>query len=345
MKLKVGELAQRAGLTVRALHHYDSIGLLSPSARSDAGYRLYDRGDIARLHQIQALRRFGVALAEIGAFLDNPGTRLPAIVDQQIAALDRQIAQAGLLRGQLAQLQRQLAAGEEPGLAEWLTTLELMTMYDKYFTKEQLERLAFLAGGPDGTKAEWDALVAAMHALLAAGTAPSDPAAQKLAIRWMDMIVRDTGGEAQLLVQLNDMNANEPAVRERNRITPELQDYVLKAFGAYRLGLYEKYLTPDEFAFTRANYGRRAHEWPPLIARVQNAIDSGAQPTDPVARDLAAEWMDLFCSYAGTNPDTQARIRQAHAAEPALRQGTFVTDKLLDFLRPAIAAAAQRKVG
>ena len=343
MKLKVGELAQRAGLTVRALHHYDSIGLLSPSARSDAGYRLYDRGDIARLHQIQALRRFGVALAEIGAFLDNPGTRLPAIVDQQIVALDRQIAQAGLLRGQLAQLQRQLAAGEEPGLAEWLTTLELMTMYDKYFTKEQRERLPFFAGPEDGSKTEWDALVAAMRATMDAGSPPAAPAAQALAIRWMDMIVRDTGGDAQLLVQLNDMNEKEPSVRERNGITPALQEYVLQAFGAYRLGLYEKYLSPEEFAFTKANYGRRAQEWPPLIARVQKEIDAGTAPTAPAAAQLAAEWMDLFCSYAGTDPATHARIRQAHAAEPALRQGTFVTEKLLDFLRPAIAAAAQRK--
>jgi DNA-binding transcriptional MerR regulator len=65
--LKVGELAARAGLTVRALHHYDSIGLLTPSARSDAGYRLYGRDDVARLHQIQTLRAFGMALANIGA--------------------------------------------------------------------------------------------------------------------------------------------------------------------------------------------------------------------------------------------------------------------------------------
>lgn len=48
MKLKIGELAKRSGLTVRALHHYDSIGLLCPSARSEAGYRLYNRDDIAR---------------------------------------------------------------------------------------------------------------------------------------------------------------------------------------------------------------------------------------------------------------------------------------------------------
>lgn len=53
MLLSVGELAKRSGLTIRTLHHYDSIGLLVPSSRSDAGYRLYDRPNIERLHRIR----------------------------------------------------------------------------------------------------------------------------------------------------------------------------------------------------------------------------------------------------------------------------------------------------
>jgi hypothetical protein len=50
--LKVGELAKRTGLTIRALHYYDNIGLLRPSGRSDSGYRLYNQSDVARLHGI-----------------------------------------------------------------------------------------------------------------------------------------------------------------------------------------------------------------------------------------------------------------------------------------------------
>ncbi len=50
--LKVGELAQRTGLTVRTLHHYDAIGLLRPSLHTEAGYRLYTAGDITRLQQV-----------------------------------------------------------------------------------------------------------------------------------------------------------------------------------------------------------------------------------------------------------------------------------------------------
>src|SRR5690349_6871190 len=104
MLLKVGELAKRSGLTVRTLHHYYAIGLLTPSARADNGYRLYDRNDVARLHRIQALRRFGLALADIGAYLAQPDTPLTSVVARQIAMLDQQIEQASQLRERLARL-------------------------------------------------------------------------------------------------------------------------------------------------------------------------------------------------------------------------------------------------
>ncbi len=334
MHLKVGELAKRSGLTVRALHHYDSIGLLSPSARTDAGYRLYHRDDVARLHQIQALRRFGVALADIGTFLANPGCRLPAIVDQQIEALTRQIEQAGALRDQLTRLKRQLAADEEPALADWLTTLELMTMYDKYFTKEQRERLPFF-NGTGQCIAEWDAIVARMHALRDAGTAPESPEVQQAARDWMIMLERDTGGDAQQLVRINAMQDQESAMRARNGITPELGDYVMQSFNSWRLGLYQKYLTAEEFAFMQANYPKRVHEWGPLIARVSAHMETGAAPSDPASRLLARAWMELFSSYAGRDPATHLKIREAHAKEPGLMTGTFVSDDLLAFIRAA----------
>lgn len=101
MRLKVGELAKRSGLTVRTLHHYDTLGLLTPSARSDAGYRLYDRSDIARLHQIQALRRFGMSLTDIGQWLANRDVPLDTLIARQVDMLTQQIEQgmAVLMRG------------------------------------------------------------------------------------------------------------------------------------------------------------------------------------------------------------------------------------------------------
>jgi DNA-binding transcriptional MerR regulator len=59
MKLKIGELAKRAGLSVRTLHHYDALGLLCPSERTVGGARLYGHQDFRRLHRIQVLKRVG----------------------------------------------------------------------------------------------------------------------------------------------------------------------------------------------------------------------------------------------------------------------------------------------
>jgi DNA-binding transcriptional MerR regulator len=148
MFLRIGELARRAGLTVRALRHYGDIGLLVPSERSGGGYRLYDRKDVARLYRIQALRRLDLSLAEIGALLDNDAngandTRgLAGIVEQQVAQLDHEIRQASALRTHLLAIKGQLQASEEPAIDDWLLALESMVAGAKYFSDDELRTLA-----------------------------------------------------------------------------------------------------------------------------------------------------------------------------------------------------------
>jgi MerR family transcriptional regulator, thiopeptide resistance regulator len=68
-ELTVGEVARRFGVTVRTLHHYDDIGLLRPSRRSEAGYRIYTAADLTRLSQITVYRRLGLPLDEITTLL------------------------------------------------------------------------------------------------------------------------------------------------------------------------------------------------------------------------------------------------------------------------------------
>ena len=72
MSYSVGRVAQLAGVTVRTLHHYDEIGLLSPSERSSTGYRRYDDRDLERLQQILYYRELGFSLEEIAGILDDP---------------------------------------------------------------------------------------------------------------------------------------------------------------------------------------------------------------------------------------------------------------------------------
>lgn len=70
--MNVGEVAALAGVTVRTLHHYDRIGLLSPSGRTTAGYRQYAPADLDRLHHVLLYRELGFPLEEVAALLDDP---------------------------------------------------------------------------------------------------------------------------------------------------------------------------------------------------------------------------------------------------------------------------------
>jgi DNA-binding transcriptional MerR regulator len=70
--LRVKEVALLAGVTVRALHHYDELGLLVPGQRSRSGYRLYTEQDLLRLQQILIGRELGLPLEEIRRSLDDP---------------------------------------------------------------------------------------------------------------------------------------------------------------------------------------------------------------------------------------------------------------------------------
>jgi DNA-binding transcriptional MerR regulator len=84
----VGVLARLAGVTVRTLHHYDEIGLLSPSKRSAKGYRLYGHEDLLRLQQILIRRELGMSLEQIRRALDEPGFDLRATLLEQRAELE-----------------------------------------------------------------------------------------------------------------------------------------------------------------------------------------------------------------------------------------------------------------
>ncbi len=84
----VHEVSELAHVSVRTLHHYDKIGLLRPSARSQAGYRLYSDKDLARLQQIMLFRELEFSLADIGAILDSPDFDRDKALDQQIELLE-----------------------------------------------------------------------------------------------------------------------------------------------------------------------------------------------------------------------------------------------------------------
>ncbi|MFI8455318.1 MerR family transcriptional regulator [Kitasatospora sp. NPDC085464] len=102
MSWSVGQVSGFAGVTIRTLHYYDRSGLLSPSERSPAGYRLYNGADLARLQQILFYRELGFPLDEIGDILADP----------QANALDHLLARRQALTEQITRLQKLVDVAE-----------------------------------------------------------------------------------------------------------------------------------------------------------------------------------------------------------------------------------------
>jgi MerR family transcriptional regulator, thiopeptide resistance regulator len=123
--VRVGDLASAAGLTVRALHHYEQIGLLSPSARTTAGHRLYGPDAVARLYRVIRLRRLGLSLDQIGRALDDPEWSLASALRHHIAAVDSQIAGLAALRSGVAAVLADVDGNNDPtdDLLEVITTM------------------------------------------------------------------------------------------------------------------------------------------------------------------------------------------------------------------------------
>jgi DNA-binding transcriptional MerR regulator len=136
-----GELARKTGLTVRALHHYDELGLLTP-LRDTGGRRRYAPADVRRLHQILALRGFGLTLTEIGDLLNGSRADLDDLLRRQLSQTQDRIAAARQLEHNLCAVIDRLDHQTEPGTQELIELIEVMTNMDRRFTPQQLEQMA-----------------------------------------------------------------------------------------------------------------------------------------------------------------------------------------------------------
>jgi len=126
---KIGEIADATGMTIRALHHYEAVGLLTPTARTDAGHRLYGPDAVERLYRIALLRRLGMPLDGIRASLADGGAELRALMTDHLATIDARLAAEHRLRGRLVTLVGTLESNEDT-TGDLLNVLEDMTMLE-----------------------------------------------------------------------------------------------------------------------------------------------------------------------------------------------------------------------
>jgi len=214
---KVGELAKRTGLTVRTLHYYDEIGLLSPSRRTDAGYRLYTPGDVARLQQITSLRSLGFPLDEIRDCLDRPDVSLRRVIELHIDRLREQVALRRDLCRRLEAIAAQLSTAAEVSVDDFMQAMEIMSKMETYYTPEQLAQLSERRQqvGEERIRqveAEWPELMEQVRAEMERGTDPADARVQALARRWAGLVEEFTGGDPGIAQSLGTMWRQEETI-------------------------------------------------------------------------------------------------------------------------------------
>ena len=241
---QASEFAKLAGVTVRALHHYDRLGLLRPKQRSHAGYRLYTAKDFARLEQIVVLKFLGIPLKQIRRLLE-PDAKLKDVLRKQRDVL---FARRHQLDQAIAAINNAQRALDSDGAPDWklfqliVKEFEMQNSTDwkgKYFSDEAKAKVRerqklWSPELQERVTRQWTELYADVEACM--GEDPAGPQAQSLAARWKDLVRQFTGGDPEIQKGLNAMwadSANWPKDNEASRfVKPEIHNYMVKVLGA-----------------------------------------------------------------------------------------------------------------
>ncbi|MBK1812116.1 MerR family transcriptional regulator [Clostridium sp. YIM B02505] len=231
---KVGELSKLTGLTIRTLHHYDEIGLLSPSFRNDAGHRLYSEGDIIKLQQIMSLKQLDFSLDEIKQFLENPKYNPIDVIEMQLKRLEEEIRLKDQLRSELSELLDVFKSWQRPSLVQFINSIELIRNQKKYFTKEQqlkLKKQYDILNQNNGSETfeSWSNIISSFQAEMDNGTPVDDVKVIKLAKQWQEGINFFTGGDSEIIHSAELYYMDNPQAAKGNGMSSELYEYIKKA--------------------------------------------------------------------------------------------------------------------
>lgn len=200
--LKIGEVARLAHVSVRTLHHYDEVGLLVPSDRSRAGYRLYSAADVERLQEILFYKELGFTLEDIRELLAQPDLDRREVLDRQRAALVEQVRRLEAMLGLVDKTLKSIEGGTA------MAQNEMFEVFGEFNPDDYEDEARDRWGDTDVyreakrrtsryTKEDWKRYVAearevnaSLAALMAAGVPPNDPRATEAAERHRQIIDR-----------------------------------------------------------------------------------------------------------------------------------------------------------
>ncbi|MCQ6265121.1 MerR family transcriptional regulator [Fictibacillus sp. WQ 8-8] len=233
---KVGELAKQTGLTVRMLHHYDKIGLFSPSQHSETGHRLYTESDIVRLQQIMSLKLLGFALEEIKEILENQNFNPLELIKVQLDDVKKRIRLQELLCSRLEKIYELLNNQQEVTHEQFINLIEVINLNkDKYFTQEQQEKM-FKQFGLEKRKqyvSEWSDITAKIRVEYEKGTPPEDLDVTQLATQWNEFLKKLTFDDPEISKAAERYYKENPEIGEKFGV--QLSDYIKKAMYIFNI--------------------------------------------------------------------------------------------------------------
>jgi DNA-binding transcriptional MerR regulator len=240
--LSPAETAKRFGITVKALRLYEQHGLLDP-ARTKSGWRAYGPDQIARLHQIIALKRLGLPLARIGSLLKDAHA-----LDDVLALQERALAHDSEKLAHALKLVRtaraKLASGASLSIDD-LANLTRETVLTDKTSREELKKLltpvlarhftpeerARMTQVDEARKTQWESMISKARAALAMGD-PASPEAREVA-QWFRAVRRDvTGDDPAMKDKMTAMRAEVLADQNISAllpVSPELGAFIRKA--------------------------------------------------------------------------------------------------------------------
>ena|SRR5690242_873160 len=250
---KVREFAGKAGVTVRTLHHYDRLGLLKPSGRNSAGYRLYRDSDLARLQQIVTLKFIGLSLKEIKALLDGNDLDLRQTLRLQRQLLEAKRLQVGLAIQAIDEAEQSLQSEDTPNLAALRKIIHVMERQNnmewakKYYSQEAQTKIAEKAANftPEMQAAvteKWNQLFRDIEAAIHNHEDPTSTNARALAERWSNLVRGFTGGDPEVQKGLKKLYADQSnwPSNFQKPFTDEVWAFVKKAMAAHRISSTEE---------------------------------------------------------------------------------------------------------
>ena len=243
--MTVGEVAKKMDVTVRTLQHYDKEGLLSPSATSGGGRRLYTDKDIVKLHQILSLKHLGFSLDDIRDRLiplDTPAgvaqvlSEQAAVVREKIASLTESLSRIEALKVEVLEMQ----SVDFKKYADIIINLEMKNdfyLLIKHFDSETLDHIR--------SRFDKESSITFLQKFLHiqdeairlqdAGVPAGSPAGLQLAKGYWDLILEFTGGDATMLPTLMQIGENDEVNQEWRQKQAKAKAFIEPALGAYFL--------------------------------------------------------------------------------------------------------------